>query len=527
MCWKERIGGVRDCVSKITHRAGRRFVDEQGATVMRFPGFRFGTWPPFRAAQILAALSFLFFGGLASEGHIGSNNIFYEGVAGSYQVRVMIRPPDVIPGLAQINVRVHNGPVTRIGALPVRWDAGRKGAPPADLAKPVPGETNLYSTELWIMDMGAYSVFIDVDGPLGQGTAIVPLNSVSTKRLEMPRWMGAVFGSIGAVLFVLMVAIVGAAVREGSLFPTASPAQKQIWRGRIAMGIAAAFMAFFFYLGNKWWTHVDRDFQNNRLFKPLEVQAKVVGGTNLLLDLDSVRHDWRDNTPLAPDHGKMMHLFLVKTPQMDSLAHLHPIKETETVYQSSLPDLPPGDYSLYADITHESGLTQTLTSRVSLQGASTSPCSDPDDSWFNGQPQGESEESKTPDGFLVKWAKAETIVHDREVVLKFDIKGPDGKPAPLEPYMGMWAHLAIRSEDGSVFIHLHPAGTISVASQELFAKRERERSDSLRVREVICGRPDRDLTFPYSFPTSGKYRLWLQIKANGQIITAPFDVFVE
>ena len=94
-------------------------------------------------------------------------------------VRVSIQPPEVVPGRAQINVRVHNETPEKVTALPVRWDAGRKGSPPPDIAQPVKGETNLYSTELWLMDFGAYSVFVDVEGSLGQGTAIVPLNSVS------------------------------------------------------------------------------------------------------------------------------------------------------------------------------------------------------------------------------------------------------------------------------------------------------------------------------------------------------------
>ena len=37
--------------------------------------------------------------------HVGSLNVFYEGKAGIYPIRVIIRPPGVVPGLADITVR--------------------------------------------------------------------------------------------------------------------------------------------------------------------------------------------------------------------------------------------------------------------------------------------------------------------------------------------------------------------------------------------------------------------------------------
>ena len=92
--------------------------------------------------------------------------------------------------------------------------------------------------------------------------------------------------------------------------------------------------------------------------------------------------------------------------------------------------------------------------------------------------------------------------------------------------MGMWAHLIICSEDRQVFTHLHPGGTISMAAQELFAMRERERRKDPRARDVICGRPERELVFPYAFPRPGKYRMWLQTRSLGKVVTAAFEVQV-
>src|ERR1044071_3757741 len=118
-----------------------------------------------------------------SRAHVGSPNVFFEGKAGNYRVHVVIRPPEVIPGLAEISVRIEADGVERVTALPVVWNAGRQGAPPPDVARPVRGETNLFSAELWLMVTAAHSVYVDVEGGLGSGTAIVPVNAVATRRL--------------------------------------------------------------------------------------------------------------------------------------------------------------------------------------------------------------------------------------------------------------------------------------------------------------------------------------------------------
>src|SRR4029077_1070885 len=55
--------------------------------------------------------------------------------------------------------------------------------------------------------------------------------------------------------------------------------------------------------------------------------------------------------------------------------------------------------------------------------------------------------------------------------LRFVVDAPDGRPAMLQPYMGMAGHAVVERDDGSVFIHLHPMGTISAASQMAFAGR--------------------------------------------------------
>lgn len=452
----------------------------------------------------------------SSGAHVGNPYVFYEGNAGPYLVRVSIQPPEVVPGRAQINVRVHNGTPELVTALPVRWDAGRKGAPPPDHASAVAGEKNLFSTELWLMDFGAYSVFVDVKGALGEGTAIVPLNSVSNKRLEMSKGATIGFSVAGLILILLLVFIVGAAMRESVLPPSVGADPLRKGRARVGMLVAVGIVSFALWKGNAWWGEVDAEFRSNRLFRPIEVRTEVrAEGDRQILQLraNSRDSDWRDRTPLVADHGKLMHLFLIRNEEMSAFAHLHPTKVSEDQFEATLPALSAGNYSVYAEVTHESGLARTLVSRVTVpRVVSSYGGADPDDSWW---PNDSSEVS-------IRLLNPDPIVVRKEVLLRFDAVGADGQPAPLEPYMGMWSHAAVRASDGSVFTHLHPSGTISMTAQELFARRERG-EDLKKPIDVMCGRPERELVFPYSFPKAGKYRMWVQVRAAGKVITKEFD----
>ena len=457
---------------------------------------------------------------LPASAHIGSPNVFYQGNAGAYELLVSIQPPEVIPGRAQINVRVQNA-VTKVTVLPVRWDAGRKGAPPPDVALPVAGETNLYSTELWLMDFGAYSVFVDVEGPRGKGTAIVPLNSVAQRRLPMPTGYVIAFSVAGFLLATLLVFIIGSAVRESVLPPGSAYEDLRKRRARLSMGVAGVLLCLVIFKGNAWWNHVDAEFRSNRLFKPLEVSATIVTNSEsplLKLESQASDKDWRDRTPLVADHGKLMHLFLIEESEMAGFAHLHPLKSGDHVtFEGQLPPLPPGQYSLYGEVTHESGLARTLVSTVTIPPLMKADLRDPDDSWWPNRAVNST--------ISVRQLEQGPFIARRDMALRFDVLAPDGKPALLEPYLGMWSHAALRSADGSVFIHLHPSGTISMTAQELFARRERG-EDLRKPIDVICGRPERELIFPYMFPKAGKYRMWVQVKVAGEVQTATFDMDV-
>src|SRR5438552_19026353 len=85
-----------------------------------------------------------------------------------------------------------------------------------------------------------------------------------------------------------------------------------------------------------------------------------------LLRLEINDQRFARSAPLVPDHGKLMHLFLIREPKLDAFAHLHPLKRDRKTFETILPDLPAGSYRLYADVTYETGLSDTLTTALEL-----------------------------------------------------------------------------------------------------------------------------------------------------------------
>ena len=488
----------------------------------------------------LFSVAFLFAGAITAPAHIGNPTTIHEGLAGTTPVRVSVRVPSVVPGLADINVRVLTNGVTRVTALPVHWKTGLKGSPPADVCQPVPGEPNLYHTQLWLMAYGAYSVNVSVESDRGAGKIVVPINSLATTRLPMPKYLGILLLALGVFLFALAVTAAGAALRESSLEPGLVPPRKRIWIGRAGVVIAAAVLGLSLYGGWSWWQGEDSDYRNNRMHKPLPMRAQVFtedGVTRIrigVLATNIASSENRGWPPLVPDHGKLMHLFLVREPDMAAFAHLHPARHGSNRFASALPALPAGHYSVYADVTYENGLSQTLTAAVKLGETNSlagpaADASDPDDSWQAGEPGAFAGDCK------IIWDRDGPLVAGRETSLRFRALDTNGEPADLEPYISMLAHAIVRRDDGSVFTHLHPAGNISLAAQQVFQLRSGEnpaRRITPEMMEKLCQPPGPELRrspilFPYEFPKAGHYRIWVQIKTGGAVRTGVFDADVK
>jgi hypothetical protein len=467
--------------------------------------------------------------------HVGSPNVFFDGEAGPYPVRVVVRPPEVVPGLAEITVRVKDGEARYVTARPIQWKAGTRGAPPPEAAEPVPGTGNLFTAQLWIMVQSSYAVDIQVEGEAGKGAVLVPVTVLPSRVRDMQPGMGAILAGLGLFLFLGAVTIVGAAVRESTLAPGEIPDDRRQRRTRTVTLTAAALLALALYGGKAWWDSVDAEARAG-IYKPFEVEtaARLDAGRQVvrLAIEDERRRDW---SPLMPDHGKLVHLFLLREPGLDAFAHVHPVARDEDAFEAALPPLPAGTYRTYADVVHESGFPQTLVDTVEIPAPGTpgegAPIPDPDDSWRQSTPLPSAfaagpRMSVLEDGSTMLWHQA-PLAAGRETDLRFEVRGPDGRPLPLEPYMGMLSHAAITRDDGKVFVHLHPMGSINMAAQQAFEKKIAPAAAGMgHGAHVHHQHGPTVVSFPYEFPQPGRYRIWVQVKSGGRVLTGVFDTEV-
>lgn len=474
---------------------------------------------------------------LLTMAHIGNPDAVYDGQAGPYGVRVIVRAPVVIPQRADIIVRVLSGTgVQHVRASARFWDAGAQGAPPPEEASRVPGDSSVWSVSLWLMRQGSYGITVEVAGDLGRGTVLVPVTATATIVKPMSRSLGALIITLVGVLVVGILSIVGAAGREATLEGGRAPddahrAAASRAQRRTALIIVATVIGF-----AVWWRTIDA--QHRRvLFRPAPMsvtthqspQGTVV---RLGLQLSEPRRVMRigaraddeaeaegpsdRTTPIVPDHGKLMHLFAVSADQ-SVLLHLHPVR-TDSVFEATLPPVREGLYRFYADVVHESGFSQTLVgqTRVAVPPATWTP-SDSDDAFGDATVPG------LPDGLHVETGALAGLVAGRDVTLSFTIK--DGvHVASVEPYLGMAGHAVVVRDSGDVFAHIHPTGTTSMTAQRVLASAVAPAAGAMRMSDGVMPGV---LRFPFVFPKAGSYALWIQFRYGGVIRTVPFSVTVK
>ncbi|HEY4131839.1 MAG TPA: hypothetical protein VGM50_14565 [Gemmatimonadaceae bacterium] len=482
-----------------------------------------------------------------SSAHVGSPNVVFDGNAGPYAVRVVVKPPEVVPGLADVIVRIggaNANDVQRVMIRPVFWRAGEKGAPAGDEAPRVAGQQSVYTGRLWLMSRGSYSVYVTVNGPRGSGTAIVPVNAFATGRLALSPGLAGTLIALAGVLFVGLVTIVRAAAGESLVAPGERIDPKRRRTANVTALVFAPLLAIVLFGGAKWWKSVDADYSRT-MFRPPEATPTISADRTLSLTLRDTAAFRALFSAVIPDHGKMMHLFLIKDGDMSAFVHLHPVQTESYGFTTTVPDVPPGRYRLFGDVTLENGTSLTVTNTVELPavvGKAPSP-RDPDDSWSVNAPIAHISPTASvllDDGkHTMTWVgTASPLVANQPVDLSFLVKNSDNSAATLQPYLGMSAHAVVMRDDASVFIHLHPMGTISTASQQVFALRDRGDttaaghlnldSTSAHAMEGMSAMPSSGaFTIPYDFPKSGHYRMWVQVKADNRVLTGTFDAVVR
>jgi len=476
-----------------------------------------------RPPVTLMTCQLIFFAIAASAwAHVGSPDVFYEGKAGPYTLFVTVRPPQVIPGVAEIEIRSSDSAVQqlRITPLPLTGEAS-KYPPTPDIAQPSKQDPQFFTGSLWLMISGSWQVRVQADGNKGQGDLSVPVPAVAQSTTQMNTTLGIVLAVLGFILAAGIVSIVGAAARESQLDPGVQPDDARRYRARRLMTITAVLVVLILYGGNAWWK-VEASAYDRYIYKPLEMTPSLENGNRLVLKLRDpgwLRSRLLDD--FIPDHNHLMHLFAVRLPDLDRIWHLHPDQRETGIFTHSLPDMPAGRYQLFADVIHTNGFPETIAAQIDLPEVKGKPLEEDDSS--GGGPNA---------GDIVKLADGYQVVFDRDskgyaakqpTAFRFRVLDPAGQPAQdLELYMGMPGHAAFVRRDLKVFAHVHPSGSVPMAALGL----TKEAQGNPHFGHLVASRIPPVVSFPYGLPQTGDYRVFVQVKRADQVHTAAFDVRV-
>ncbi|MGB9463664.1 MAG: hypothetical protein WBR10_00990 [Candidatus Acidiferrum sp.] len=494
--------------------------------------------------RAIGIVALMLLGTLSVGAHVGSSDVYFEGDAGPYHLFVTVRVPQVIPGIAEIQVRSASNDVQSIEIVPMRLSGPGSNLPPTpDVAARSTQDPQFFTGSLWLMEFGALKVRVTVEGSKGKGELAVPVPAFAQRTLPMERSLGGLLGFLMVFLAVGLVFIAGAAAREGNLEPGETPSRAKTRRARIVMAITAVVVLAILFLGRAWWGAEATNYKRGvNFFKPPEAETQLESGNRLVIRAKGQDAEWSERVKMEdviPDHNHLMHLFLISTPGMDRMWHLHPDRVKDGAFAEDLPNMPAGHYEVFADIVDKAGFPWTLVGQVDLPQIKGKAL-EGDDSTWTGAPLAaqatNASVAQLADGGRIVWEKGiGPLIANTAMVFRFRVEDKDGNPAKdMEPYMGMAGHAEFVSSDMSVFAHIHPAGSVSMAALEMASESGAPKAVAMDESmpsgiemPIPSGSLETEVSFPYGFPKAGEYRIFVQIKRAGQVETGVFDAHVQ
>jgi len=458
--------------------------------------------------------------------HLNSPHIYLEESAGPYPLILIAHLPPAVPGEAELQVRLQDLSAGDDVEVLVREipPQGEKHAPDWIQARPSPFDPNFFTAPIPLMVYGLWYAEVKVQGLRGEGTIRIPIPARHPVPRSMNTGLTVVLILLTLLLFVTFWQVMGALGRdthrtEDQPLQESDRARGPLWAGIGVLGFGV-FVAFTLFS----WYRFDT-ISELRAVPKLSCELTVmnppaVAGKPLTLQIHVRDADGEPIDDLAPDHGKMAHVIVVKKPEASYFLHVHPRMTAPSTF--SLVFTPPdeGTYKFFSDLLHTTGEGETVTALLEVSGggpAGDYTFQDPDDSHSFQPSIGElavgHREAPVGDDLVLSWIAPEagSLKKGEFLKLTFELRRAGGGTVDsLERYMGTGGRLLILRHDFDVFAHVQPIGTLS------------GRMNMPMEPAVSPG-----VSFPFGFPHAGHYRLWAQVKYRGRIYTGAFDARVD
>jgi hypothetical protein len=189
------------------------------------------------------------------------------------------------------------------------------------------------------------------------------------------------------------------------------------------------------------------------------------------------------------EHTKRMHLIVARR-DLTGFQHLHPRMLADGTWTTTVRLPAAGSYRMFADFAH-AGVATTLASDLRVDGTA------------NLQALPAPVASSRSDGGYDVRLDAGTARAGRNAELRFTVT-KDGQPVHVEPYLGADGHLVALRDGDLAFLHVHPAEHAAAGNGH-----------------------DDSIGFEATFPTTGRYGLFLQFRHAGRVQTVAFTQEVK
>ena len=303
------------------------------------------------------------------------------------------------------------------------------------------------------------------------------------------------------------------------------------------MSVTFALLVAAIVLGNAWWKSEASSY-SEYIYKPLTMQPALREGN--VLDLQLRDPGWLSNRKLddfIPDHDHLMHLYMIRWPQMDVVYHLHPEPVATGEFQLPLPSVPAGTYHLYADVVHAAGFPETIVGNITVPSIAGRPLQG-DDAEGMAAPVGatdrDAQRFTLPDGYTMVWKKPAKLTPKSAEDFEFELLDPQGKPPGRHGALHGNAGACGLREDRRLGVRAHPShrdggdggvhdGESAVVRLWNESRRPHEHAGMGMGHDTLPN----TVSFPYGFPTAGQYRIFVQMKHGNVIETGAFDARVN